>query len=41
MNIDDNFVYNYEYNEIKNNNNFKEDDLGIVLASVDNVENNC
>ena len=37
MNIDDNFVYNYEYNEIKNNNNFKEDDLGIVLASVDNV----
>ena len=34
MNIDDNFVYNYEYDEIKNNNNFKEDDLGIVLASV-------
>ena len=33
MNIEDNFVYN-EYDEIKNNNNFKEDDLGIVLASV-------
>ena len=39
MNIDDNFVYNYEYDEIKHNNNFKEDDLGIVLDSVDNVEN--
>jgi len=39
MNIEDNFVYNYEYDEIKNNNNFKEDDLGIVLASVDNIEN--
>jgi len=39
MNIDENFIYNSEYDEIKNNNNFKEDDLGIVLASVDNVEN--
>jgi len=39
MNIDDNFVYNYEYDVIKNNNDFKEDDLGIVLTSVDNVEN--
>jgi len=38
MKIEDNFVYNYEYDEIKNN-NFKEDDLGIVLASVDHVEN--
>jgi len=35
---DENFVFNYESNEVKNN-NFKEDDLGIVLASVDNVEN--
>jgi len=34
----ENFVFNYESNEVKNN-NFKEDDLGIVLASVDNVEN--
>ena len=39
MNIDENFIYNSEYNEIKNNNNFKEDDLGIVLASVDNIKN--
>jgi len=35
----ENFVYTYEYNEIKSNNNFKEDDLGIVLAFVDNLEN--
>jgi len=31
MNLDENFIYKNESNEVKNN-SFKEDDLGIILS---------
>jgi len=38
INFNNNFIYNYESTDI-NNSKFKDDDLGMVFASVDNVEN--
>ena len=40
LNVEDNFINLYNSDESNNNSKFKEDDLGMVIASVDNSECN-